>query len=213
MGLQVSVGLLAAVGGVGDRASWIREDLEAVADVLEEQGLPRHVEPESFGPDFRSRAELKGFSFSWLSRLRRLAAHALLEPGWVPTPLTDGDDGSGDPLVEMAAVRQVHLVAHAENEGLYVPVPFDRVVTDWNGDRIPGGLLGSSQRLLAELRAIAPALGIRLEPDGRLSDAEAHAVAGDPDETAPFWIERQVWLALFEAARLSVEYGTAIFFH
>jgi hypothetical protein len=31
-------------------------------------------------------------------------------------------------------------------------------------------------------------------------------------QTDPFWIEKLVWLSLFEAARLSVEYKTAIWF-
>jgi hypothetical protein len=31
-------------------------------------------------------------------------------------------------------------------------------------------------------------------------------------ETDPLWIEEMVWLSLFEAARLSVEYKTAICF-
>ncbi|MBG0827015.1 hypothetical protein HS041_04460 [Planomonospora sp. ID67723] len=74
------------------------------------------------------------------------------------------------------------------------------------------GMVGSSHRLLAEVRECAPAIGIRLEQDGSLSDAEADRVYALP-QSAPFEIESVVWLALHEACRASVSTGQAIIFH
>jgi hypothetical protein len=89
-----------------------------------------------------------------------------------------------------------------------VPVDFPDPLADPEG-RLPGRVLGSSQRALADLVRTAPLLGVRLE--GReLSDAAAWVIAKKPDGSHPYWIERKVWLAMFEAFRLSVEHGCAV---
>jgi hypothetical protein len=65
---------------------------------------------------------------------------------------------------------------------------------------------------MQELASIAPRLGIGMN-HLLLSDAEAERLndeaAGQSD---PLWIEKLVWVSLFEAARLSIEYETAICF-
>ena len=70
--------------------------------------------------------------------------------------------------------------------------------------------IGSSQRLLAELREVGPHIGVKLEADGTLSDAEAARLAGYDD--GPFWREITVWLTLHEACVASIAHGTAIVF-
>jgi len=80
------------------------------------------------------------------------------------------------------------------------------------GDEIVGGGFGSSQRLMAELCLIAPPLGITLE-NGQLSDSEAQRLSDLIDDcTDPYETEIMVWLALFEAACLSIHHRTAIHF-
>jgi hypothetical protein len=76
---------------------------------------------------------------------------------------------------------------------------------------LPGGMLGSTQRLMAELVAVAPVLGIELG-NGELSDAEAKRLNREAAKEASFWIEKMVWLSLFEAARLSLKYKSVISF-
>jgi hypothetical protein len=73
------------------------------------------------------------------------------------------------------------------------------------------GGLRSSYRLLKELVAIAPKLGIMLEGE-RLTEAEADKIARDARSQQGLWIEKIVWISLFEAARLSIEHKTAICF-
>jgi hypothetical protein len=101
-----------------------------------------------------------------------------------------------------------HIICHSDVEGFYVPIDFRDPIYD---DRIWGEWLGSSQRALAELVLAAPLLGIPLRK-GRLSDKAARLIAEEEDDAHPCWRERRVWLKFFEAARLSVEYGTAISF-
>jgi hypothetical protein len=105
-----------------------------------------------------------------------------------------------------------HLLCHSDCEGFYFPVPFENVVIDdKDKGRIEGGLLGSSFQLLEELKAMAPALGIRLE-NGHLPDSEVDAIRADVESEADLWIERGVWLTFYEAARLSIQHKTAICF-
>jgi hypothetical protein len=79
------------------------------------------------------------------------------------------------------------------------------------GEGIAAAGIGSSVRLREELIHIAEPLGITLD-DGQLGDAQARAIADEEDDAGPYWIERQVWLALMEAARLSITHRTAICF-
>jgi hypothetical protein len=65
--------------------------------------------------------------------------------------------------------------------------------------------------LLEELVRIAPKLGIALD-DGQLSDAEADKINKDSESEEGLWIEKTVWISLFEAARLSIEHKTAVCF-
>ncbi len=129
-----------------------------------------------------------------------------------PTALPAGIDPVADPAVEEElGLLRSHLICHADDEGAYVPLDFEEVLVDDSEEIAGGGLVGSSQRLLAELQAVAPALGIALE-DGELSDDEAERLAGEIHAETGFWIEKAVWLDLFEAARLSVQHNAAIVF-
>jgi hypothetical protein len=64
---------------------------------------------------------------------------------------------------------------------------------------------------MRELVAVAPSLGIALS-NGVLADSEADRINREVEVEGPFWIEKAVWLSLFEAARLSIEHHTAICF-
>ena len=75
-------------------------------------------------------------------------------------------------------------------------------------------MVGSSQRLLAELTEIAAPIGIELDADGVLSRAEAaslEATAAAPDGDA-FAEERFVWSQMYQACLASIESGHAIVF-
>ena len=124
-------------------------------------------------------------------------------------PLSPDDDGGDDSLIAPLTNRLTsHLLCHSDAEGMYVPIDFERVLVD---ESLPGGYLGSTQRLMRELITVAPHLDITLVGD-ELPDAEADAINEELHSQPPFFRERTVWLSLYEAARLSLEHGAAIAF-
>jgi hypothetical protein len=62
-----------------------------------------------------------------------------------------------------------------------------------------------------ELITLAPYLKIKLQ-NGELSDSEATRINEELEAEGTFWIEKCVWLSLFEAARLSLKHKSAICF-
>lgn len=212
MGLGISVGMLAELLETDpEGAEWLRGALQAANELLAANKLPQHVEPERPLPE-ASRCGCDSYPYSFLHYLRRIYAHVLHDPHWEPEPLGEDESPTDDPVVEEETnMMSSHLLCHSDAEGFYVPIDFEDVLFDDGGD-LPGGMLGSTQRLMEELVAVAPYLEIDLV-DGELSDAEASRLDEEAEsEEDPFWIEKLVWLSLFEAARLSLKYKTAICF-
>jgi hypothetical protein len=211
MGLAVEVGMLAyLLENDPEGADWLRESFNSVNAVLADNKLPTHREPESLAK-LNNRASILSYPYSFLHQLRRVAAHAAEKPGWVAKPFPETEDPSADPVVdEQSAYLESHLLCHSDCEGFYLPIEFKEPIGD-DQNRIPGGILGSSVILQKELVAVAPALGIRLE-NGHLSDQEADRLNREIEAESPLWIEKAVWLSLFEAARLSIEHKTAVCF-
>lgn len=206
MGLAIVVG---ASGGVGLQVA-VRRDLVRLSRSLGRAGV-RWREPVLRRAP-RSRFDLDAFPYSMLHQLRRALAY--VDAGLPLVPTTDGTLSAEDEaLVEQVTEHwDSHLLCHSDVDGFYVPVAFDRpLVLD---DAPGGGMVGSTQGLLAELRRCAPAIGIRLADDGVLGDAELRRLrdrVGD-DVVEPFDAEQTVWLVLHEACRASVASGRAIVF-
>lgn len=212
MGLAIETGFLAdMLANDPEGVEWFEDELAAVNRVLKSERLPAHVEPRGPTPA-RSRAAVTSFPYSTLHHLRRAYAHRVRDPDWVATPFPEGADPAGDAEVEALTEQFTsHLLCHSDSEGFYLPIDFPDVVVSSEDDDIAGGMLGSSRRLIEELRLVAPALGIALV-DGALSDAEAARVNAIVVGDGPLWAEHAAWIALFEAARLSLEFRTAIVF-
>ena len=214
MGLSIEVGYLAEALAEGD-PEWIdgfEATLAAVNRVLSGERLPRHVEPRT-APALASRCSIAGFPYSTLHYLRRAYAHRVGDPAWMATPVPSGVDPAADAEVEAQTEQfESHLLCHSDCEGWYLPIDFPQVVFSSEDDDLPGGMLGSTQRLRAELALVAPALGIALQADGELSDAEAARLDAAVGAEHPLWREFLAWLALWEAARLSLASGCAIVF-
>lgn len=215
MGLAIGVGMLArAIRTDNDskRADQIRRELNFINDALRQRGLETHQEPESFASSPTLRATVTSFPYSWLHNLRRFAAHVMRDPKWIPYPLEPGEDPAEDPVLHQMYHRlESHLLCHSDREGYYLPIDFDELLLDPDHG-IRGGVLGSSYRLRDELTSIAGALEIEMEGNS-LSDEVAGALSKQRPTEVPFAVERLVWLALFEAARESIEKQTAIVFH
>lgn len=212
MGLGVSVGMLAdLLENDPEGAEWLREGLQSANALLAANKLPMHVEPETPFSE-RSRCECDSYPYSCLHYLRRIYAHVLRDPHWEPEPVGEDESPADDPVVEQETNQmRSHLLCHSDAEGFYLPIDFEGVIFDDEGT-LPGGMLGSTQRLMEELVVVAPYLEIDLL-DGELSDAEAARLNEEAEaEEDPFYIEKFVWLSLFEAARLSLKHKAAICF-
>jgi hypothetical protein len=218
MGLAVNVGLLGYWLQQEDNeaAEEFRESMGQVNEVLAEKGLPQHQEPENIGIVKRQGVSIiSGFSYSCLYHLRRIYALTINDQDWIPTPTPPGGSPADDDVIEEETdMLESHLLCHSDCAGYYLPIDFIDIIVDIKEEnRISGGILCSSYRLMEELVLIAPKLGIELQA-GQLSDEEAKKVsaAQNPNSGDDFWNEKTAWLCLFEAARLSIEYKTAICF-
>jgi hypothetical protein len=211
MGLSIVVGIMSDVAETDEEAvEHYREEFARLNEVLAEQGLPQHSEPEKL-PPVENRCSLDGFPYSFLHTVRRAYAHRIRDPQWIAEPRDD--DAADDPLVEEVTMEmESHLLCHSDAEGFYLPLDFASVVFDEDQERITGGMLGSSYRLKEELEYVAPALGIKTSA-GELADDEAQRINDLMEREGPLWIEQIVWLALYEAARLSIKHRAAICFN
>lgn len=210
MGLDVSIGILDDLRQ-NDEDAFERfcEIFTAVNELLLEHGLPRHEEPVEL-PQLGNRFSISGFPYYFLHCLRRVAANVSEDPNWKAAPVA-GDAVNRDPALKRQYRKMTsHLLAHSDCEGLYVPIEFRDVIID-KQKRVPGDIIGSSQQLFRELVQIAPSLGISLSGT-TLSDAEADRLNELGASGGALSAELITWLSLFEAARLSIEYKTAIVF-
>ena len=213
MGLAVGVGMLAKYSGSDQEAAdGMRADLAQINTALSQRGLEEHREPPSFDPDLEMRSSLTSFPYSWIHHLRRFGAHVMRDPKWVPYPIEPGEDPADDPVLrQMYRELKSHLLCHSDSEGYYLPLDFKDLILDPE-HQIRGGVVGSSYRLRQELLLLVDPLEIEVDEEGNLSDEVAAAVAKQRPSGVPFAVERLVWLALYEASRLSIEHGTAIVF-
>ncbi|MFI9787516.1 hypothetical protein ACIHEI_29040 [Kitasatospora sp. NPDC051984] len=211
MGLDVMVGAL--IGAEDDVAEWFRAECVTIRAVLEREGLPAWQEPEA-GPRFSDRV----WGYSGLHTLRRVAAH-LAAKGQLPEPLAEDERATDDRELEEAyydipddpAGPFDHLIHHSDCEGYYVPVDFGPVLID---EELSGGMLGSSVRLLAELRVVAAALGLPEELDPHSDEVTAVLDGEDPvpEGWRRYGTESFICLQLMRAARHSVETGAVMAF-
>ncbi len=209
MGLAIEVGMIEQMRKLDEEGLQHYQQCFAVVNgLLAAQGLAEHAEPDQVDSD--SRAECVGFPYSFIHYLRRAFVHRRADPAWMATPVPDSEDPTEDDLVrdELEDGMSSHLVCHSDAEGFYVPVDFSDLIM---GRELPGGILGSSQQLMRELVLVAPALNIRLE-DGKLSDAEAARINALAASDEGLYREYCAWIALFEAARISIAQRTAIVF-
>lgn len=210
MSLAISVGVLADAPDADPEAvEYDRKNFRRVNHVLAENGLPPHEEPESL-PTFPYRGQCPSFPYAWTPYLYRAIAFARRAPEQF-SPVREGENPGKDKRVdaELYTFAESHLICHSDTEGYFVPIDFPEPLYDNVPGGLPGRVLGSSQQAFKELVKTAPLLGIRLEGQN-LSDEAALEIAEESDEAHPFWIERKVWLAMFEAFRLSIEYKCAV---
>ena len=74
---------------------------------------------------------------------------------------------------------------------MYLPVDFEHPLT------VPDirAVVGSSQRLVAELISVSPALGMQIDSDGRIAAASLDSLVDNPD-SVPLGGARECWAQL-----------------
>ncbi|MEU9315038.1 hypothetical protein [Streptomyces sp. NPDC048295] len=214
MGLSIVVGVLVDAED-DDYTETVRADFIAIGELLARGGARQWTEPDL---DKKEGAEFEAWGYSGLHTVRRLAVH-LAAGGCLPEPLDGSRRATEDPL--LGKVYEAlpsdppgpfdHLVHHSDCEGYYVPVDFAQVIVD---EKVRGGYLGSSVRLLEEVRRLAGALGLPEDLDPyseevfEAADAEKPATEG----WQRYGIESYICLQLLHAAKLSISTGAAIAF-
>lgn len=206
MGLAIGVGVLAdLVEHDQEGAEWMRDSIRRLNEVLVENGLTEHHEPEQF-PAVQRRS-VTSYPYSFLHYLRR--AYACVVEG-KDVRLGDMTDADHDFVSNVTVdLMDSHLLSHSDAEGFYVPQPFRDPLCD---DRLPGGFAGSIPQLLKELERVAPAIGIRCER-GELAAGEADKLEQVVDGEDVLYREKIVWFSLFEAASVCLAHGSLLVFH
>ena len=171
-------------------------------------------------------------SYGNLHYLRRIAAHINIR-GSLPEP--GSKDTLDDPVVQeyyalvnappitllgrLRGKRSVartfdHLMCHSDAEGYYLPQDFAQVLFTPEELKIPGGMIGSSHRLLNETRVLARAIELPLELDP--DSEEVWAACDSQGEGEKMWqrygVESSTCLRLHRAARHSIKHSAAIVF-
>ena len=152
------------------------------------------------------------FEADFAAANRKLAEAGLpphVEPRTLP-PLESRAPLDGLPYSFIHYLRRAYAHRVTTPGWIATPLPEDADPTEDETD-LPGGMLGSSYRLLEELVLVAPALGITLS-DGELSDEEAARLGDSMGEDEGLYREIESWLLLYESARLSIAHKTAIVF-
>lgn len=210
MGLAITVGMLESVAGDDEGVAYFRRGFEHLRLALEAAGAKGYCEPERVR--VRMRPHVSSFPYSYIHYLRRVYARMVAELPITPVD-QHGLDDDRTIIDDEAAMLDSHLLCHSDCEGYYVPLAFgDPLFLDDEAGVSGGGMVGSSQGLLDELRRIAPCLGITLATDGSLSEHEA-ARLYEIEDDQDFHRELTVWLTLHEACLASIASGAAIVFH
>jgi hypothetical protein len=187
-------------------------ELEIINRLLQAENLePLDINPRSNDP--RPCVHPINLGTNNLHELRRLYACAAAGLGY-QIPYTPEEAEIMDVEIdEIACNISNSLICHSDNSGYYLPRDFDQILFAPEGAVEGDGILGSSFDLLSRLKYLAPHLWIRLE-QGVLANAELQRVQASLDPASdPLGLVQEVWLALFECARVSVETGALVVFN
>lgn len=161
-----------------------------------------------------SHLRFTGFPAAHLHHLRRVFVLAARGESVTPASATSAEqyERDEDKVFDESTMMSSHLLCHSDSAGFYVPVDFDDPLFLPTDKQVEGGgMVGSSQQLLAELCGIAPAIGVRLDRDRHLCDEESAHL--DTASDNHFHMERSAWRRLYEVCRTSIATGHAIVFH
>lgn len=214
MGLSITVGLLDdQARNDAEGLAYHRRAFARLSAALADSGIVWQ-EPEVAEPPVAP-AVSAGFPYRYLTHLRRVFVLGRFGNPVTPALGLDGAQYARDcrKIDDEMTMFDSHLLCHADDSGYYVPVDFrEPLFLDAKAGVAGNGMVGSSQRLLAELVGVAGALGITVEAEGTLSADEESALRGMEPNT-PFEMEKAIWYQLYRACSASIAGGHAVVFH
>ncbi|MEU9134187.1 hypothetical protein AB0D08_40010 [Kitasatospora sp. NPDC048540] len=221
MGLAISVGLLHDLAAHDQEGlAHHRQAFDRLTEALAGEGIDWQEPPATSPAPAPGATCSAGFPYSHLTHLRRASVLAARGEAVTPASACDPEqyERDLDEVADESSMFSSHLLCHSDSAGYYVPVDFrDPLFLPEESGVAGAGMVGSSVRLLAELLAFAPAIGVRTEPDGTLSAAEAARLGGARAEHEQpgggFEAEGYAWLQLYRACRASIAGGRAVVFH
>jgi hypothetical protein len=206
---------------VGPRHDQARDDAEGLdshraafarlSQALRAEGIGWH-EPEITDPA-PGHTFSGGFPYSYLTQLRRILVLTNLGEPVTPAAAVSGPryDRDCEKIHDQMAMLASHLLCHCDDAGYYVPVDFDDPLFLSDAANVEGaGMVGSSQRLLAELSGVAASIGIN-PGDERETERPGLVVGTATDR--PFQTERFACHQLYRACLASITGGHAVVFH
>ncbi|MDO6490860.1 MULTISPECIES: hypothetical protein [unclassified Cellulophaga] len=210
MGLTITSGILADfIKNEPEGYEAYKAEFEQVNKLLELNGYKIHLEPNKLDVE---PLNVGGFPYSFLHYLRRFFAYHMNNENWTPTPFDENLDPAADAIVEEeTSMFYSHLLVHSDCVGYYIPIDFEDVIFDTDEYPVPGAMIGSSYGLLTDLKSVAKKLGVELNENLEVQSKET--LYKTIDNQGDFWIEKIVWLTLFEAANYSIKNKTAIVFN
>src|SRR5262249_3659514 len=217
MGLALEVGGLADLKEADEEGfERLKEQFGIVNQVLSGAGLPTHIEPEELDEG----CSCGMYGYSGLHYLRRVAAYLALGR---PIPPPGDKNAAKDPVLHgdyykrfLAGERLKyrHLIIPSHAERFYVPIDFERPLVVTDDVPLYGGMLGSTQQLLAECRELAGVLGVPAGMDAEADEVmDAIQTQGQGRENwQQYAIETFTCLQLIEACETSLRTKAAIEF-
>lgn len=229
MGLAIEVGYLRDMKENDEEGyDWFINEMEKINSYLKEQDIPEHIESEE--------AEIWSidmYGYSGLHYLRRLAAHIDKSDS---LPIPGDENAANDEVLEKYCDNYLkpkkpsifsffknkkveignfdHLIIHSDAEGYYLPIDFEKVLIPPDSLGIPGGIIGSSVRLLKECEKLAQFLNI--PEDIHPEDDNLWDAVESQGESEIIWkkygIESYTCLGLLYACRHSIKTRSAIVF-
>ncbi len=220
MGLALEVGRLADLLVQDEEgAEWFRQDINKLNVLLEMSGLRPHTEPRELSDGYSFSCSMMGYG--GLHHLRRVAVH--LEPkrglhgmkkGKLPAPMPGYE--CSDPLLDARYLAGTgshfrHLIDHSDCEGYYVPQDFRAPLCS---DELPGGIVGSVQRLHEECTELARAIGIPEDLDPESDEVMLAASEASAQGTGwrGYGIATYTCLQLMHACQASIKSGALLVF-
>ncbi|MBW2960553.1 hypothetical protein [Mesonia aestuariivivens] len=189
MGLQISSGLLIEFKeNKPEGYEYYKAELEKVNKLLLENDIEAHQETED--KELETLA-LGGMPFAYLHYLRRFFAYNMVHEDWTPEVFDSAAEPTDDPILEEESMMMYsHLLTHSDSAGFYIPQEFDEIIFETDETPVQGGIIGSSYRLLKELKEIASKLGVILDKNDQVTNRDA--IKDDIFNNRDFWIEKEV---------------------